>query len=422
MKRNLFLIILLVLTSTVLPAATLTLSQAQDLAVSSSLTVKSSTLDLKATQRTSEIDNALPSISLSAGLNASTGLLSSQQTSIGANVGVGVSFKFLDGDEYTARTRLINVENAKLTVETKTSDVRIQVITLYWNVVAQELNVKSLATTLESMRKSHQANQQRYAAGQIDSLTLSQSELSLYNAEQNLSEATLSYQSAQSALKAVIGEVDLSDLDGLLEIRQLKEIGTFTSNIFSAVLVRQSQLAVDRARVSYDSARYTATTPTLSVSASIGLNASYSASANAFNISDSYSGSLSMSIPTDSWFKNSATSVNLENLDTAIQQARLSAQIAKDEVMDEVQEIYDSINKCIRNQEALNKKQVLLETQLKLTQQAYDGGLTDYLSLLEANENVFLGNLGILQNQLDYTIYINILAVKLSVTVSELFK
>lgn len=129
-----------------------------------------------------------------------------------------------------------------------------------------------------------------------------------------------------------------------------------------------------------------------------------------------------MSIPTDSWFKNSAISVNLENLDTAIQQASLSVQQAKDEAMDEVQEIYDNIDKCIRNQETLNKKQVLLETQLKLIQQAYDGGLTDYLSLLEADENVFLGNLSILQNQLDYTIYVSILTVKLSVTAPELFK
>jgi outer membrane protein TolC len=421
-SRNFFPIILLVLISTSLPAATLTLSQAQDLAVSSNLAVKSSTLDLKAAQKTSEINNALPSISLSAGMNASTGLFSTQQTSIGANVGVGASFKLFDGDKYTVKTRLINVENAKLSVETKTSDARIQVTNLYWNVVAQDLNVKSLSATLESMEKNHQANLQRYEAGQIDSLTLSQSELSLFNVEQNLLEATLSYQSAQTALKDVIGEADLNDLDELLEIRQLKEIDSFTSDIFAAALVKQSQLAVENAKVSYDSARYTATKPTLSLSASVGLSASYSTSANIFSISDSYSGSVSMSIPTDSWFKNSAISVNLENLDTAIQQASLSVQQAKDEAMDEVQEIYDNIDKCIRNQETLNKKQVLLETQLKLIQQAYDGGLTDYLSLLEADENVFLGNLSILQNQLDYTIYVSILTVKLSVTAPELFK
>lgn len=230
MKHNILapLLLLTLFTPSVLFSSSLSLQQAQELAVEASTAVASSELDLKAAQRTSKINSSLPSISLSAGLNASAGLISRSQISVGANLGAGVSLKLFDGDEYTASQRLLNVDSARLTVESQSKDVRSQVVSLYWDVVAQQLNIESLESTYESTSKMHQANLQKYEAGLIDSLTLSQSELSLYNAEQNLYEAHLSCQAAKVDLQAIIGEVDLGDLDNLLQIQQVKDISAFT--------------------------------------------------------------------------------------------------------------------------------------------------------------------------------------------------
>jgi outer membrane protein TolC len=424
MKHNILapLLLLTLFTPSVLFSSSLSLQQAQELAVEASTAVASSELDLKAAQRTSKINSSLPSISLSAGLNASAGLISRSQISVGANLGAGVSLKLFDGDEYTASQRLLNVDSARLTVESQSKDVRSQVVSLYWDVVAQQLNIESLESTYESTSKMHQANLQKYEAGLIDSLTLSQSELSLYNAEQNLYEAHLSCQAAKVDLQAIIGVVDLGDLDNLLQIQQVKDISAFTSIILDGDKVKQSLLSFDKASLSYENARYSSVIPTLSISASMGLSTAYSSTSNTFSLSDSYSGSVSLSIPTDSWFKNSTTSVNLDNLEIAIEQATINVQQTKKDSIDEIQAIYDEIDRCIRNQETLSRKQALLQAQLKLIQEAYEGGLIDYLSLLEANDNVFQGSLSLLQNQLDYTIYVSTLATSLGVATSDLIK
>lgn len=427
-EKILISLILLAALPAMLTAASLELGAAQQLAVEASSTVRSAQLDVQTAKRTSEIDTNLPTLSLSGGLSASGSLLDkttyafSPSLSVGASLSAGVRFSFFDGDQYTTQSRLLSVDSAELSLESQQLSVQKQATTLYWNLAAQKLNVQSLESALQLTSSTYQSNLEKYDNGLIDQLTLKQSELSLYNAEQNLSEAERSEKNAESDLAAYLGVAEVGDLDPLMEIRELKDISSFSEQINKSLTARQAELSLARSQLSYESALYSATTPTLSVSASMGLNGSYTAATNQFGVSESYSGSLSVSLPTDSWFKNSSVSANLDNLQTAIEQAGISRDQSTASFLDTIQSAYDAVDKCIRQQTTLTRQQELLEEQLRLTTMAYNAGSESFSNLQSAQNSVFQGKINILQNQLDYTMEICSLALTLGVEASELTK
>lgn len=420
-KKALIAAFALLLVAQLLAAADgLTLEQATEYALQSSLLAQNAQLGVQEAKRTEQINDGLPGLSLTAGVNASGNLIESPSFSAGASLGIGVSFSFLDGDEYSKSARTLSVSSAQLSLDETELSVKQNTITLYWNLTAQRLNVQSLQSALDQAVAAYQSEKAKYDSGLADQLTLKQSELAQYTAEQNLEEAVLSEKTAQDNLESYIGSEAYGDLDSLLELKKIRSIDDFKAGIASSTTVKQAELNVKSSQLSYDSALHSATSPTLSVSTSVGINGNYSTSSN-LRATDSISASVSLSIPTEKWFRNSSVSVNLDNLQKEIQQAKNSKELAISDAENEIETCYENIESCLRKSSSLEKAQTLKQETLELTQSAYDQGNETYLNLQNAVESVYQGKIAILQNQLDYTVGICTLALKLGMDADELY-
>lgn len=413
------------LTPFFIQADSFTLEEAFTLARSSNSEIESAQLDLISAQRTATIDENLPSLSLSGGLSASGGLLGnntwSPSLNIGSEIGIGVRFSFLDGKQFTQDSRSLSVESAVTSLDNAILNADKQLMSLYWNLEAQILNCESLEKSLQNAKETHQADIVKYDNGLLDELSLKQSELAYYSAEQNHQEALLELASARKSLEDFIGTTVSDDLEPLLTIRKLKDQDNFKAQIAKSISIRQAQTSLSASQISYESSLYEATNPSLSLSTSIGLSASYRTSTG-FSVSDSMSVSLSISVPTDRWFVNSSASANLDNLQRNIQKAELTRDKAVSETEEAIANCYESIESCIRKAPILTKTLELRKEAQNLTQLAYDAGNETYSNLRNSIEAVFQAEIAILQNQLNFTIYVHTVALQLGVEVNELFE
>ena len=330
-------------------------------------------------------------------------------------------FSFLDGKQFTQDSRSLSVESAVTSLDNAILNADKQLMSLYWNLEAQILNCESLEKSLQNAKETHQADIIKYENGLLDELTLKQSELSDYSAEQDYQEALLALDSARESLEDFIGTAVSDDLEPLLTIRKLKDQSCFKTQIAKSISIRQAQTSLSSSRLSYESYLNDATNPSLSLATSIGISASYRPSSG-FSVSDSMSAALSISIPTDRWFANSSVSANLDNLQRSIQKAELARNKVALEAEEAIATCYENIESCIRKAPVLAKTLELKKEALDLTQLAYNAGSETYLNLQNSIESVSQAEISLLQNQLNYTVYVHTLALELGVDVNELFE
>ena len=192
MKRILATIIVLMSVIPILAAEELTIDQAVTLALQSSEELTSTKISEQNAERTTETNTLLPSLTATAGVNTSGGLMSDSSIGFDPNylidtsLGIEASFEISNTDKYSTMSNQLSYESTILATSEKEEEIREIVTGYYLDVVSNILTLESTKRSYENYERVFISNLEYYEDGKIPKLTLKQSELSLLDIEQDL--------------------------------------------------------------------------------------------------------------------------------------------------------------------------------------------------------------------------------------------
>ncbi|MCH3916981.1 MAG: TolC family protein [Spirochaetia bacterium] len=411
-----------------LTAETLSLDEAIQLATAKSDAVAASQLDAASSKRTTQINHLLPSFSVDGSATATgqlfdlANLSTSQSYSLSTSLSASASFSTADSTPYTKKTEQLNSISADLSVLTEKQTVRSTVTADYWNVVSCRLSLEEAQKALANQQEIQDSNQAKYDDGSLGKVSLSESELALVQAKQTVDSDKASLEAATKTLEKEIGkDIDPDQLEDLMEMKEPKGEKDLYTLIPKTSAMQSLQNAIALSNIEYKSDNYDAKVPTMTTSASVGLSSKIDSDSEN-TAADSSSVSLTVSVPLDAYFKNSSTAISLENDKRSIDVASYNYQAELTTMQQQVTSYLTSIQSYLSKKDSLEKQLELytyLETQQK---ESYDAGISSYSDYQDAILDRENSNIAILQNQLNYTLYLHDLACYLEASVDNILK
>ena len=409
-KRILMLVLCCCALCVFLPAETISLQNARDMALQNNKTIQVATIDLASSTRSAEVSIYLPSFSLSTTASAQGSFLDSTQNAlVTPSASAGVSFSATTANRYTNESNQIAKQSAQVVYDASVSTVLSNVTTAYWNVVSSKLALEVAKQNLTDAETTLKNNQDAYEGGRATTLVLSQSELNQYDAQLSVESAANTLSEQKRTLAFLIGgdaaTIDVEDT--LPESGNLKSYDDLLSLMQGSTTYRKSQLSVSSAEVSQKKLTNTKVYPTVSFSASVGVTADYSLNSKTSNaykgtVTDTSKVSVSVSVPLDHIFTNSSDSVQLENAGRSVDSAKLSLENTITTLQNDIKTYSDTITTAAANITKYQKHLDMAKTQMDLTSDAYEGGRATFSDLTTAKSTYFSSEISLLQQKLNY--------------------
>lgn len=418
-----------VLTLTALPLAaqqTIQLSEqeAVERAVSENLSLRSQRTSLSATQRRTETawNVLLPSVSAQGSLSRSSearggGPTPPGQPTVDEYYTTGSAS--LDARWTLVASVLDEIESARhslaaseLSYEQAKQQTAQQVRNLYYTILLAQERIAVRETAVETAQQNLDQVQASFDEGRVDTRTVRQAELRLQQARQQRQRSQGQLDDAVANFKGLLGIAPDRDLEltGSLQFESVgdNELPDLAAGARPNVARLASQLESQEASLA--AAKKNRWMPTLSLSASYtpSLESAQGQSYNGFpdpftadnppetEWADSSNISVSLSFNFTRMLPFSQEAVAVQTAEKQAAALRLDRQAA----VENAQREYESLVRSVENARAAVESQQLNvslnEEVLQLTQEQYDAGQTDFISLQEAQVSVAEARLALL--------------------------
>ena len=398
-------------------AVVLTIEEAVELAVSQSLVLQRSSIDLNqaaysANNLWSEI---FPGFSLSARMNLlpSTNLFTgdgfsystnnlSYSITLGASLSLNPSIRSsMDRISLAYSAQLLSWENAR-------NQLEIQVIKSFLSLANRQENIKHLQDRLETAL--HKLEQDRIARqnGLLSELAWLNSQLSVQTARYNLSTAAGAYQNALGEFLAQLGmdpSIDLI-LDGTMEIGPLSL--NAESLIFEHLprrpdIVAQRQ-TIERLELNRNITTLSSRSPSLSLSTTWqggsltgrdggGLGAPFV---------DSISGNITLSVPIDSWIPGTRQNQNVRAVSAEVEKARLDLQNTETRAKNQIRSLVSNLENTWESIEIARLRLDIAQRTVEATEIGFRNGTAGYQELEDRRNDLSDARQRLLQGELTY--------------------
>jgi len=410
-------------------AETLSVDEAIQLAINNSEAVAASLLDAESSTRVAETNYLLPTVTLDASMSPTASVFDILDKDIDPSVSTSVSVgstATLSTDFSTPYKKEINQTNERigsLTVVTDKQTVKKEVITDYWNVVDCKLTSEEAEKTLEEQQTIQDSNQAKYDDGALDKLTLTESELALMQAQQDVDSAQISLQAALNTLSKLTGKMMTADqFEDFPELEEIQDEQSLYALLPATSAMQSLQEDITLGQLNYKSTKTQNTMPTLSASGTVEVSGTLydASSSSSSSLSDSSSLTVSLSVPMDTYFKNSSTSITLDNAKRTIDSSRYTYQAKLREMQQSVTDYLTTIHLSLLSQNSLEKQLTLLQYQEEQQKQSYESGVSDYSDYQDAIRDRQLGEISLRENALTYTLNLHYLACYLEVSINDI--
>ncbi len=306
----------------------------------------------------------------------------------------------------TARLQYINDQ---ITYEQAVADVALAVRQSFYSLILAEQNITVAEQSVATAEETLVQTQTEFNAGLVSEVTLRQAEVTLRNRRLTLQRQEAAYDDALANFRLLLGirEEQVIELEGTIEVEALDgldEIAGRTDltgrwdlqDIDAQIATRRS---VNRATTQLER------TPTVT------LGASYSpALADPFNAdnpagdewNDQGSLSVTVTIPLDNYLPFSSTGVDLRGNDDILS----ALEIQRANVLDNARFEVDSLLRALQSSavalESLELSLSLQEEIYLLTLDSYQQGVTDFIDVLEAADDLEEARYQLLSEQFTY--------------------
>jgi len=427
-RKRLFVIALVFfpLLAATADTVTLTLDDAVRLALDNSINLKKGAIDLEqagysADKLWSEI---FPGFSLSAGFTflPSTPLITDpgfqyKDNALSYSLSLGISLS-LNPSIYSSMKRIELAYRAQLlSYENASKQLEIQVIKRFLNLITMNANVTYMQESLDLAQQKMNSDRIARANGLLSELSWLNTQLSAETARYNLLTAQNSYKNSLNEFLATLGIAEETDviLKGTVEIAKMnldpeKLILEYLPKRPDIVSQRQT---IERLELSKNITTNSSRAPTLSLSTQWrgspgtgGLSAPFT---------DSVSGSLSLSIPIDSWIPGTKQNQSIRSANTEIEKAKLDLQNTETQAKTQIRSLVSNLNSTWESLEIARLRVSVAERTVDATSVGFRNGTVEFRELEERRSDLSNARQRLLQEEYSYQSLLLDLATALNV-------
>ncbi|MDD4648018.1 MAG: TolC family protein, partial [Sphaerochaeta sp.] len=350
MNRKLLLLhILLIVGILSLGASSLTLDDALERARMHNLSLQGNAIDVNAAKR--DIDTSwnlfLPNLNLSlshsgsgpvfkpaerTSVNPLTGApvtVSTPFADTGLSLGINMQFTLNMAVKEQLESYHLGYQIQKVTYEQAKAEIQRNVTKLFYYLLMEKQNIEVQEANLELARQQWEEVKEKFEQGFASEVEVLTSELSYEQMRPPLQQSKNQYEANLLSLKAMIG-MDLSEplevegeIPALMEHLEVAALQEYLAKSYSIALLDLNLASIEKQK---ELNRKQAFTPSLSLQGNYGISGWNDNYSNTF--SDSFSYSVSVSLPLDGFIPNSRTQVGLASLDDSLDKLALQRQQA----------------------------------------------------------------------------------------------
>ncbi len=413
MKANkiLALLLLLILVLTALPARELSIEDALDLAMSSSLQMQNARLELDSLKRQSEDawGTFLPSMTAAAIIKQANRLNSDSPVPDPSLIfSFNFSFTFNPAMATGIKATKQSYQNGLLSYEEARAKLRVNIEKLYYAIVLQEESLKIKRDTLQVQKERMEQAQTDYDNGYVPELYVLQTQVSYQNAMPEIEQAELSLAQNKRSFAFLIG-LDINEEIVLTDRIDQKMVTLNEEELLSSLAMRYDLGAITNAGKLLDLQKKALQQQTYLPS--IKLDASHVPTLQAIdgdnwvttnNYTDNGSVSLTIAYDLTGLFPTSSNQQNIKKLKESKKQLDIQYAMAEESARMEVLTLIDKIRTNREQIENFERTVSLAESSYEMTKKSYENGTSDYLDLKDAENSLNQARLGRLSSEYDY--------------------
>ena len=413
MKANkiVLFMILLLLAIAVLPARSISVDEAVNLALSSSLQMENAKLELDSLKRQSKDSwgTLLPTMRVSGTLAKAENPATYQEFSnTSANLAFNFSFNFSPAMITSIRATKQSYINGLLTYEQAKAEMKVNVEKLYYAIVLQEEALKIKQDSLQIKKDRMDQALTDFENGYVPELYVLNTQVTYQNAKPEVDEAELSLAANKRNFAFLLGldiseEITLTDTidQDMVEINEATLLDNIAMRHDLSSIANSAKLLKLNKRALKESAFL----PAVAVTGAYGQALGVIKDDNWLDL-DNYieTKSLSVTVAYDlaNLFPQSSTRQNLKKIKETENQLSIQYRMAEEGARLEVLSLFDKLQTTKEQIENFDRTVRLAESSYKMTQESYNNGTSDYLDLKDAENSLAQARLGRLSSQYDY--------------------
>ena len=379
-----------------LPAETLTLQEAVDLASGNNLSIKEGDVSLKSAKRASSYswNSISPSIKASGSLSKSLpkeevksayGSASSSDAariSLGASVNIGLSPSIATN----IKGARLKYEKQQIDYDTTVRTIEVNVRKAFYQILYEQEYIALQERHAESAKNQYNTNKAKYERGVLPRLDVLNSQISYQNAQLSLDSAKTTLANDLATFKNLLGldqsrDIALSgSLDGFVELTDISLGGLSAKSNTIASLEKQVEIAKN----SLTATRLSAWAPTLSAGYSYNLSTTTDSSSD-WNKAGSLT--LGVSIPLDGYLPWSSGAQSIANQKDNLELLQLQLEDARNTLDIQISGYLNQVKNLVSTIQLRKQSLEFAEESYRLTADAYNNGTKDILALQNARNS-----------------------------------
>ncbi|MCI1209075.1 MAG: TolC family protein [Treponema sp.] len=383
-----------------------TVEQAVELAIENNISLKQSRISVTTVKREKDHswNSISPSISVSAGASSPN-----DRTDYGSDyssyVKAGVSFSFSPSLFTTMKSATLDYESGLISYDAAARSVELSVRSSFYGLLYEKENIVLQQRNLETAKAQYETNLSKYKQGSVSQLDVLSSQVSYEELKPTLESAEVTWQNDMASFKQLLGipQPDEITLNGSLEkaaaINQLSSDGIVSQSLS----VKAAEKNLEIAKNDLAASRMSAFGPSVSLAWTYEPTVTDGSSSS----TDEGDLSVSVSIPLGGYLPWSSESDTVAGSKDNVKSLELELENEKTTVKIETESYLRQINQARSSVKSLQANVELARKSYDMTEEAYNHGKTDLLSLQDASDSLLSAQVS-LQSEL-YTLITAIL-------------
>lgn len=385
----------------------LTVEDAVALALENNISIKQSKLNLDLLEKKSKTswNSVSPSISAGGGITDSLPVTDGAQNNLSYSVNASASIRVTPAVTTTIKAAKLAYESGEISYDSAVRSVEMSVRQTFYSLLNMEASIISNKETLDAAKRTYDSNTEKYNRGRLDQLTLLNSQYNYESKIPTVESSINSYQNSMDSFKQVLGinlteEIELQgSLDDAIDMTLSEgELKYDIESIPSIVTIKQNIKATEN---QITSAKLSSYGPSFSAGYSYSAGGGIDPSSDFATRSSAIS--LNVSVPLDSFFPWSSSSVTIDSQKSSLENLKLQLESAKTTAMINIKNSYNSILMAQTQLQVYQANYDLMQRTYEMTLIAYNNGSKDLNTLQTAEDNLSKARFS-LQSQ-KYTIF-----------------
>ena len=415
-------------------ALSLSLEDAVNCALASSINLQKSTIDLELAQFRAEHlwSELFPSLNLSGSMTflPNTPLFtdpgfSYNTESLSYSVNFGITFRFNGGIPSSMKLTELAYQRGLLDYESARRRVALDITKMFNTLLAGKMNLSNLEEILSLAELQLEKSRIARENGLTGELPWLQSRLSAETARFNLSNARGAYDNSLKDFLTTLGiereaEVVLAGaIDPVfVELDPEALILSYLPRRPDIISQRQT---IEQMELRYRREKISNRAPSLSLSATwAGGTPNSNNNGLAGKFTDRLSGNLSVSIPIEPWIPGTSSNQSIRSADAELEKARLDLQNAETTAKANIRSLSESLKNSWASIEIARLRVEIAQRTYELSEEGFRSGVVEYLGLQNTQNDLADAQYRLLQSELAYGNLLLDLAAALNVDLETL--